>query len=195
MLYKFKYPEVVSNINSINNGIVEINMDYISDTHSTLLNFLNRPEKQISVIIDVDAPIEVIWGIAGGDIAKFFFHQPAVIGVSEVSTFGSDEGARFVVHRNINGGILDRFGEVITNIENSEMIVSDIDIADQTISGMFPCFYGITLEPLGKKQRKSKLKLTYTMLSVPHPFVGEVLIYQANSIKQQSEASMNVSNQ
>lgn len=89
---------------------------------------------------------------------------------------------------------MDRLGEVITNMENSEMIVSDIDIADQSISGMFPSFYTLKLEQIGKKQKKSMLRLSYTMLSVPHPFVGEVLIYQANSIKQQSEAAMNVSN-
>ena len=116
MIYKFKYPEIVSKINTIYNGQVEITSDYLAETHSVLLSFLERPEKQISVNIEIDAPIELIWRIAAGTIDKFYSHQPAVIGVSEVNSLDSQEGTRFIVHRNINGGILDRLGEVILSL-------------------------------------------------------------------------------
>src|SRR5437870_5572118 len=85
--------------------------------------------------------------------------------------------------QSINGGIFGRIGEVMVNIPLSQFTVSDLEIADPSVSGFFPLLYTVKLQDHPDDSSKTIALLTYTMLGVAHPWALGVLAYQANSVK------------
>jgi hypothetical protein len=191
MNYTYKYPSKVQSINGRRFGHIDIPEDHLAQTHNELMNRLGVPEKTIAVQVEINAPREKVWEIAAGTAAKFFSHHPIFAGLTYLNSLGSDEGGRFIVHRAINGVIFDRLGEVLINMPGSQFTVSDIEIADPSVSGFFPSLYTVKVEDHPDDPEKTIALLTYTMLGVAHPWALGVLAYQANRIKYYSELQLN----
>ncbi len=187
MNYTYKYPTKIQSINGRRFGHINIAEEYLNQTHNELLSRLDVPEKTIAVQVEVDANTEQVWEIAASSVSKFFSHHPIFAGLSHLNSFGSEEGGRFVIHRAINGCIFDRMGEVLVNIPGSHFTVSDVEIADASVSGFFPSLYTIKVEEHPDDPDKTIVLLTYTMLGVAHPWALGILAYQANRIKFHAE--------
>lgn len=187
MNYTYKYPSKIQNINGRRFGHINISEEYLTQTHNELLSRLDVPEKTIAVQVEVNAPKEKVWDASVGSVTKFFSHHPIFAGLTHLNSFKSEEGGRFVIHRAINGCIFDRIGEVLVNIPNSQFTVSDVEIADPSVSGFFPSLYTIKVEDHPDDPEKTIVLLTYTMLGVAHPWALGVLAYQANGIKYHAE--------
>jgi hypothetical protein len=190
MNYTYKYPAKVQNINGRRYGHINIPEDHLAQTHNELMNRLDVPEKTIAVQIEINAPKDKVWDIAAGSVTRFFSHHPIYAGLTHLNSLGSEEGGRFIVHRAINGVIFDRIGEVLVNMPLSQFTVSDIEIADPSVSGFFPSLYSVKLEEHPDDPHKTLVLLTYTMLGVAHPWALGVLAYQANRIKYYSELQL-----
>ncbi len=189
MNYTYKYPNEVRDINGRSFGHVTINEEFLSQTHNELINRLGAPDKTIAVQIEVNAPKEKVWEVAAGSVTNFYSHQPIFAGLTHINSLGSDEGGRFIIHRVINGVIFDRIGEVMMNMPLSQFTVSDIEIADPSVSGFFPSLYSVKLEDHPDDPEKTLVLVSYTMLGVSHPWALGVLAYQANSIKYHAESA------
>ena len=187
MNYTYKYPSKIQSINGRRFGHINIAEDHLNQTHNELLSRLDVPEKTIAVQVEVNAPKEKVWETAAGTVTRFYSHHPIFAGLTHLNSLGSEEGGRFVVHRAINGVIFDRIGEVLINIPNSQFTVSDVEIADPSVSGVFPQLYTVKVEEHPDDPQKTMVRLTYTMLGVAHPWALGVLAYQANGIKYHSE--------
>lgn len=187
MEYTYKYPSKVQDINGRRYGQISVNEEHMTQTLNELMNRLDIPEKTIAVQVEINASREKIWEIAGGTVAKFFTHHPIFAGLSYLNSFGSDEGGRFIIHRVMNGVVFDRIGEVMVNMPLAEFTVSDLEIADPSLSGFFPSLYTMKLNDHPDDPSKTIVLLTYTMLGVAHPWALGVLAYQANSIKYHAE--------
>jgi len=189
MNYTYRYPTKIQSINGRRHGHIDINEEFLNQTHTELLARLDVPEKTIAVQVEVEASPERVWQIAAESVEAFFSHHPILAGLSPLNSLGSREGARFVIHRVINGCIFDRVGEVLVHIPGSQLTVSDIEIADTSVSGFFPSLYTIKLEAHPEDPDKTIVLLTYTMLGVAHPWALGTLAYQANGIKYHAERS------
>lgn len=187
MNYTYRYPSKVQSINGRRFGRINVTEDHLTETHNELMNRLGSPEKTIAVQVEIDAPTDKVWKVAAGSVTKFYAHHPVFAGLTQLNTLGSDEGGRFVVHRAINGCIFDRIGEVLISIPESQFTVSDVEIADASVSGFFPSLYTVKFQEHPENSKKTIVLLTYTMLGVAHPWALGVLAYQANSIKYHSE--------
>jgi hypothetical protein len=192
MNYTYRYPTKVQSINGRRFGHIDVAEEHLAQTHNELMNRLDVPEKTIAVQVEVNAPKEKVWEVAAGSVTRFFSHHPIFAGLTYLNSLGSQEGGRFVVHRTINGCIFDRIGEVLVNMELSQFTVSDIEIADPSVSGFFPSLYTVKLEEHPESSDKTIVLLTYTMLGVAHPWALGVLAYQANSIKYNAEQRSDV---
>lgn len=188
MDYTYKYPMNVSEINGRRFGHITVPDAFLAQTHEELMQRLGTPNKTIAVQIEVHAPKEKIWDMAAGSVDAFYSHQPVYAGLSPVNSLDSDEGGRHVIHRIIDGHVLDRIGEVMINMPLAQFTVSDIDIADVSVSGFFPSLYSINLEDHPDDPDKTLVLLSYTMLGVAHPWALGMLAYQANSIKHHAES-------
>jgi hypothetical protein len=191
MNYTYKYPTKIQSINGRRFGHINIAEDYLAQTHNELMNRLDVPEKTIAVQVEVNAPKEKVWATAASSVSKFFSHHPIFAGLTHLNSLKSDEGGRYVIHRAINGCIFDRIGEVLINIPNAQFTVSDVEIADPSVSGFFPSLYTVKVEDHPDDPQKTIVLLTYTMLGVAHPWALGVLAYQANGIKYHSEHQPN----
>ena len=187
MNYTYRYPTKIQSINGRRYGHIDINEEFLNQTHNELLARLDVPEKTIAVQVEVDAPCEKVWEVAAESVDAFFSHHPILAGLSPLNSLGSQEGGRFIIHRVINGCIFDRLGEVLVHIPGSQMTVSDIEIDDASVSGFFPSLYTIKLEAHPDDPEKTIVLLTYTMLGVAHPWALGTLAYQANGIKYHAE--------
>ncbi len=187
MNYTYRYPTKIQSINGRRFGHININEEFLNQTHTELLSRLDVPEKTIAVQVEVESPRDRVWEIAAASVEAFFSHHPILAGLSPLNSLGSDEGGRFVIHRVINGCIFDRIGEVLVHIPGSQMTVSDIEIADTSVSGFFPSLYTIKVEEHPEDPEKTIVLLTYTMLGVAHPWALGTLAYQANGIKYHAE--------
>jgi hypothetical protein len=187
MQYTYKYPNRLQSISGRRYGRISVAEDHLAQTHEELMSRLGAPDKTIAVQVEVNAPKEKVWEVAAGSISKFFSHHPVFAGLTQLNSLGSDEGGRFIVHRAINGCIFDRIGEVLVSMPLSQYTVSDIEIADPSVSGFFPSLYTFRLEDHPEDADKTIVLLTYTMLGVAHPWALGVLAYQANSIKYHAE--------
>lgn len=187
MNYTYKYPSKVQDISGRRYGHITINDEHMSQTLNELMSRLGMPEKTIAVQVEVNASRERIWEIAASSVAQFFSHHPVFAGLSYLNSLGSEEGGRYIIHRAINGCIFDRVGEVMVNMPLSQFTVSDLEIADPSVSGFFPSLNTIKLLDHPTDREKTVVLLTYTMLGVAHPWALGVLAYQANSIKYHAE--------
>ena len=187
MDYTYRYPENVSEVNGRRFGHIAVTEDFLAQTHEELLKRLGAPGKTIAVQIEVNAPKERVWEIAASSVDTFFSHQPVYAGVSSINALGSDEGGRFVTHRIMDGGVLDRIGEVLINMPLAQFTVSDIDIVDVSVSGFFPSLYSVNVEDHPDDPEKTLVLVSYTMLGIAHPWALGMLAYQANSIKHYAE--------
>ena len=187
MEYTYRYPDNVSEVNGRRFGHITVPEAFLAQTHEELLKRLGAPGKTIVVQIEVNAPKETVWEVAAGSVDTFFSHQPVYAGTSSINPFGGDEGGRFVTHRIMDGGVLDRVGEVLINIPMAQFTVSDIDIVDVAVSGFFPSLYTVTLESHPDDFDKTLVLVSYTMLGIAHPWALGMLAYQANSIKHFAE--------
>lgn len=188
MDYTYKYPANVSEVNGRRFGHVTVPDEFLAQTHEELIKRLGAPGKTIAVQIEVDAPKERVWELAGSSVDAFFSHQPVYAGLSPINSLGSEEGGRFITHRIMDGGVLDRMGEVMINMEMTQFTVSDIDIVDVSVAGFFPSLYSVNLEDFPNDPQKTLVLVSYTMLGVAHPWALGMLAYQANSIKHYAEA-------
>lgn len=187
MTYTYKYPVQVRNVNGRRFGHIDFPEEYLIATQELLLQRLGTPEKTVAVQVEINAPREKVWQVAADNVAAFFWHHPVFAGLSYISSLESQEGGRFIIHRAINGTIVDRVGEVLVNIPGTELTVSDLEPSDVSVSGFFPSLYTIQLEQHPDTDQKTLVTLSYTMLTVPHPWALGVLAYQANSIKHHAE--------
>lgn len=187
MEYTYRYPENVSEVNGRRFGHITVPESFLNQTHEELLKRLGAPGKTIAVQIEINAPKERVWEVAAGSVDTFFSHQPVYAGTSSINPFGAEEGGRFITHRIMDGGVLDRMGEVLINMPMSQFTVSDIDIVDVAVSGFFPSLYTVTLEDHPEDREKSLALVSYTMLGIAHPWALGMLAYQANSIKHHAE--------
>ena len=187
MNYTYRYPTKIQSINGRRHGHIALNEEFLNQTHNELLARLDVPEKTIAVQVEVNSPSDRVWEIAASTVEKFFSHHPILAGLSPLNSLGSEEGGRFIIHRVINGCIFDRLGEVLVHIPGSQMTVSDVEIADTSVSGFFPSLYTIKVEPHPEDPEKTIVLLTYTMLGVAHPWALGTLAYQANGIKYHAE--------
>lgn len=187
MNYTYKYPTRVQSISGRRYGHISVQEEHLAQTHNELVSRLGAPEKTIAVQVEVEAPKTRVWELAAGSVSRFFSHHPVFAGLTMLNSLGSDEGGRFVLHRAINGCIFDRFGEVVVHMPESQFTVSDIEIADPSVSGFFPSLYTLKVQEHPEDAEKCIVLLTYTMLGVAHPWALGVLAYQANSIKYHAE--------
>lgn len=187
MNYTYKYPTKVRSINGRRYGHIHIPEEHLNQTHNELLDRLDVPEKTIAVQVEINAPTEKVWEIAAGSVATFFSHHPIFAGLTHLNELGAQEGGRYVIHRTINSCIFDRIGEVLINIPGSQFTVSDVEIADASVSGFFPSLYTVKLDQHPDDPNKTIALLSYTMLGVAHPWALGVLAYQANGIKYHAE--------
>lgn len=187
MQYTYKYPSKVRSINGRQFGQINLNEDHLTETHNELMNRLGAPDKTIAVQVEVEASRDRVWDVAAESIAKFFSHHPVFAGLTPINLLDSEEGGRYVLHRAINGAIFDRIGEVLVRIPMSQLTVSDVEIADASVSGFFPSLYTLKCQDHADDPKKTVVLLTYTMLGVAHPWALGVLAYQANSIKYHAE--------
>lgn len=188
MDYTYRYPDNVSEVNGRRFGHIAVPGAFLAQTQEELVKRLGVPGKTIAIQIEVNATRELVWQVAASSVDTFFSHQPVYAGLSTVNALGSDEGGRFVTHRIMDGGVLDRLGEVMINLEPVQMTVSDIDIADVSVSGFFPSLYSVNLEDHPDDPDRTIVLVSYTMLGVAHPWALGMLAYQANSIKHHVES-------
>lgn len=188
MEYTYKYPANVREVNGRRFGHITISGEFLSQTHEELVKRLGVPGKTIAVQIEVNASKERIWDVAASSVEAFFSHQPVYAGLSPINSLGSEEGGKYIIHRVIDGAVSDRIGEVVINMPLAQFTVSDIDIADVSVAGQFPSLHSINLEDHPDDTNKTLVLLSYTMLSVAHPWALGILAYQANSIKHYAES-------
>lgn len=189
MEYTYKYPANVREVNGRRFGHITVPDEFLSQTQEELVKRLGVPGKTIAVQIEVNASKDHIWDVAASSVEAFFSHQPVYAGLSPINSLGSEEGGRYIIHRVIDGTVSDRMGEVIINMHLSQFTVSDIDIADASVAGLFPSLFSISLEDHPDDPDKTLVVLSYTLLSVAHPWALGILAYQANSIKHHAESA------
>ena len=189
MEYTYKYPANVREVNGRRFGHIIIPEAFLSQTQEELVKRLGVPGKTIAVQIEVNASKERIWEVAATSVEAFFSHQPVYAGLSPINSLESEEGGRYIIHRVIDGTVSDRIGEVIISMPLAQFTVSDIDIADVSVAGPFPSLHSIHFEDHPDDPNKSLVLLSYTMLSVAHPWALGILAYQANSIKHHAEST------
>ncbi|MCE2502963.1 MAG: hypothetical protein J4G05_02725 [Chlorobi bacterium] len=188
MDYTYKYPGNVSEVIGRRFGHITVPDEFLAQTHEELMKRLGAPNKTIAVQIEVNASKEHIWEIAAGSVDVFFSHQPVYAGISPINSLGSEEGGRYIIHRIIDGCVIDRVGEVMLSMPLSQFTVSDIDSADVSVSGFFLSLYSINLEDHPDNPDSTLVLLSYTMLGVAHPWALGMLAYQAKSIKHYAES-------
>jgi len=188
MDFTYKYPTNVSEVNGRRTAHVTIPDSFLAQTHEELMKRLGIPGKTIAVQIEVEASRQHVWDIAAETVDQFYSHQPVYAGLTTINTLDSQEGGRFIVHRIIDGQVLDRIGEVMINMPGAQFTVSDVDLADVFMGGFFPEIYTINLEDQPDEPGKTVVLLSYTMLGVAHPWALGMLAYQANSIKHFAES-------
>lgn len=187
MEYTYKYPYRVQSLSGRRSGRININEGHLAQVHEELMNRIDTPAHTIAVRVEIAARPETIWQIATGSAGAFFAHHPGFAGLTHVNSLGSDEGGRYVIHRAGRHGVVDRMGEVLVNLSNSQLTVSDIDIADPSVSGFFQALYSMRIENYSDESGMTTILLIYTMLGVAHPSALNALVHQANSIKKHSE--------
>ncbi len=189
MEYTYKYPANVREVNGRRFGHIVVPDEFLSQTQEELVKRLGAPGKTIAVQIEVNASKEYIWEVAASSADVFFSHQPVYAGLSPINSLGSEEGGRYIIHRVIDGTVSDRMGEVIINMPLAQFTVSDIDVADVSVAGLFPSLFSMNIEDHPDDHNKSLILLSYTMLGVAHPWALGILAYQANSIKHHAESA------
>jgi hypothetical protein len=187
MKYTYVYPERVSAIHGRGRGAFMLDEEHIAQTHGELLNRLDEPRGTVTVQATVDATLERVWSVTGSP-ARLYSHQPRFAGLTTLrGSFGASEGGRYVIHRAHEGRVFDRVGEVLLNMECSQLTVSDIDIADPSVSGHFPSLFTIRLEEDPDDRDRCIVQLSYTTLGVVPPLMPAVLLLQLRSIQERAE--------
>jgi hypothetical protein len=184
MLYTYRYPGSPGTEQKARYEQLYIQEDYLDHTHTELMNRLDDPSNTLGVSTEIDAPLDVVWEEAAGSAGVFFSHHPGYLCLIHLNSLGSQEGGRYVVVREHNGGTLDRIGEVLVNMPESQLTVSDIDSADPSVAGSFPALYTVRAMPHPEDAQKTLLFIGYTMLGVPFAGSLSMLIYIANSITE-----------
>jgi hypothetical protein len=168
-------------------GHISISEEHLAQTHQELMNRIDDPTKTIAVRVEIDAPLETVWGVAAESVSRFFSHHPNYAGFTYINLLGSDEGGRYVIHRASNSGVIDRTGEILVQLPLSQLTVSDIDIADPSVSGFFQALYTIRVEPHPENAEMTVAFLSYTMLGIAPSWALGSLVYQAHSIRHALE--------
>jgi hypothetical protein len=158
-------------------------MNQLVQTHDELLQRLDIPYTTLTVRFDLQASRRRVWQLAAGSISRFFSHDRAFAGVTPLKGRGMAEGDRFVIHREIRGGILDRIGETLISLPMAHLTVSDIEIADPSVSGFFPALHTISLEESATVWKGTRVTLSTTTLGVSAPGEIDALLHQAAGIR------------
>ena len=181
MLYTYTYPKSARSEKQSFERIY-VQEDWLDQTHTELINRLDSPGNTVGISTEIDAPFDVVWQEAAGSVGVFFSHMPDYRCLVHLNSLGTDEGGRYVVIRESGEHRLDRIGEVLIHLPNSQLTVSDIDSADPSVSGTFPSLFTVRLEPGSEDADMTTIYIGYTMLGVPRPDVLNALVYQINSI-------------
>lgn len=187
MNYTYDYPQRVRAIHGRRRGAIALNEEHIAQTHGELVERLDHPRRTITVQAVVEATPQRVWAVTGS-AARLFSHQPRFAGLSSLpGLFRGVEGSRFVIHRAHDGRVFDRIGEVMFCIENAQLTVSDIEIADPSVSGHFPSLYTMRLEEDPDDADRCVVQLSYTTLGVVPQLMPAVLLLQLRSIQERAE--------
>lgn len=190
MDYSYENPQRVRSINGHRRGAFRLNDEHIAQTHSELMDRLDDPRRSVTVQTTVDATPELVWAVAGSP-EQLLSHQPRFAALTELGLLSSDEGARFVIHRMHDGRVYDRVGEVLVNIPGYQLTVSDIDIADPSVSGRYPSLFTVRVAADADDPSRTLLQIVYTTIGLVPPLMPAVLLLQLRSIQERAEeASM-----
>lgn len=186
MLYTYEYPQCVRAIHGRRRGTFMLNSGHIAQTHDELVERLDEPGRTVCVQATVDANVARVWSVTGTP-ARLFSHQPRFAGLTQVGLLDDGEGGRYVIHRAHDGHVYDRVGEVIVNMQGYQLTVSDIDIADPSVSGHFPSLFTVRLEEDPEDADRCIVQLSYTTLGVVPSLIPAVLLLQLKSIQERAE--------
>lgn len=186
MKYRYEYPQRVRAIHGRDRGCFAIDEEHIGETHAELLSRLDEPRRTVTVQASVDASPERVWAITGSP-ARLFAHQPRFAGLTPVGLIASGEGSRYVVHRAHEGRVFDRVGEVLIEIPGYQLTVSDIDIADPSVSGHFPSLFTVRVEEDPDDRERTIVQVSYTTIGLVPPLMPAVLLLQLRSIQERAE--------
>lgn len=186
MKYTYEYPKRVQSINGLRRGALRLNDEHIAQTHSELMNRLDDPRRTVTVQATVDATTATVWAIAGSP-ERLFSHQPRFAALTTIEPGATSEGSRFVIHRMHDGRVYDRAGEVLVSIPQFQLSVSDIDVADASVSGHFPSMFTVRVEDADGDSERSIVRVSYTTIGVIPPLMPAVLLLQLRSIQERAE--------
>jgi len=186
MKYTYEYPTQIRSIHGRRRGIVLLNDEHIEQTHGELMMRLDDPRRTVTVQTTVGATTERVWAVAGSP-ARLFSHQPRFSALTMLGNFGESEGGRFVIHRTHEGRVYDRAGEILVNIPGFQLTVSDVDVADPSVSGHFPSLFTVRVEEDENDPSQCVVQIGYTTLGVVPPLMPAVLLLQLRSIQERAE--------
>lgn len=189
MQYTYEYPWRVKAIHGRRRGGFALNEEHIAQTHGELIDRLDGPRGTITVQATVDASCELVWSVTGSP-TRLFSHQPRYAGLTSLATLPmplTTEGDRFVIHRAHDGHVFDRIGEVLVCLQHSQLSVSDLDIADPSVSGQFPSLFTLRLEGDPEVADRCVVQLSYCTLGVVPALMPAVLLLQLRSIQECAE--------
>lgn len=184
MLYTYTYP---GSSKSQRYERIYVQEDHLDQTHTELMHRLDSPTNTLAITTEIAAPLDVVWQEAAGSVGVFFSHQPGYRFLVHLNMLGTGEGGRYVVIREEDGRRIDRIGEVLVNLNRSQLTVSDIDAFDPSVAGSFPSLFTVRVEASPENPEATVLYLSYTMLGVPRPKVLTMLVDQLSSICDQVE--------
>jgi hypothetical protein len=186
MKYTFDYPQRARAISGRRGDTFMLNMDHLAQTHDELMDRIDDPNRTVMVQASVDATSERVWAVAGSP-ARLFSHQPRFAGLSSLDMSGILEGGRYVIHRVHEDVVFNRVGEVLIYMPGFQLTVSDIDIADTSVSGKFPSLFTVRVEEDPADRDRTLLQISYTTLGVMPPLMPAVLLLQLKSIQERAE--------
>jgi hypothetical protein len=186
MNYTYRYPGSIQMRLGRRYGQVEVAEEYLAETHDLLMDRIDHPMKTLSISLEIEATAERIWQVATGSIHSFYGYQPGVAGVVDLNALGAQEGGRHVVYRTKDGKFSARIGEVLVNLPNFQMVVSDIDATDTSVGGSFPGLLSIRLEE-DTLTCRTTVHLSHTALGLRCTSVLQLLIGQIKNIARRVE--------
>jgi hypothetical protein len=129
---------------------------------------------------------ERLWKLVGS-AERFFALQPRFAGLTPINGNGLAEGSRYVIHRSHDGMIFDRVGEVLVSIRERQLTVSDLDIADPSVSGHFPSMFTLLIEPVGDDPGRSNVRIFFSTVGVLPSLIPAVLLLQLRNLQELTE--------
>lgn len=146
MLYTFNYPDQVARLTGRRGGRVFVTEDFLRQTHEKLIERVSRQDRFLIHTWRVPESIEVVWDLLCGSAERFFSLLPIHDTTSLKGASLEVIGSRFVVHWDARkNGVVDRLAEVIHYFPLRRVCVSDIEIADQSVTGIWQRIYGVEL--------------------------------------------------